>query len=89
MIETEEGHMRARTLLKNRRIGDPFLERRSGDDRREAYDLDYFEQENVERRKIAERRHGNDRRAQCVKVSQWSSVCPDTKPPIAKRPQQR
>jgi hypothetical protein len=75
--------------LKDRRIGDPFLERRSGDDRREAYDLDYFEQANVERRKIAERREGNDRRAQCVMVSQWSSVCPNMKSPIAKRPQKR
>ena len=28
--------------LKNIRKTDPFLDRRSGDDRREAYDLDYF-----------------------------------------------
>jgi hypothetical protein len=61
--------------LKDRRIGDPFLDRRSGDDRRGAYDLDYFEHDNVERRKIVEHRHGNDRRAKCVMVSQWSSVC--------------
>jgi hypothetical protein len=62
--------------LIDRRIADPFLERRSGEDRREAYDLDYFGQDNVERRKFVERRQENDRRADCVKVSQWSSVCP-------------
>jgi hypothetical protein len=36
--------------LRNGRIADPFLDRRSGDDRREAYELDYFAQGGIERR---------------------------------------
>ena len=65
--------------LKDRRIGDPFLDRRSGDDRRESYDLDYFEQGGVERRIGIDRRQRGERRVQCVNVSQWSSICPDKK----------
>jgi hypothetical protein len=62
--------------LKDRRIGDPYLDRRSGDDRREHYGLDFFEQGGVERRSSIEPRQKGERRAQCIKVSQWSSVCP-------------
>jgi hypothetical protein len=65
--------------LKNRRIGDQFLDRRSGDDRREAYELDYFEQSGVERRSGIDCRQKGEHRAQCVNVSEWSSVCPDKK----------
>lgn len=65
--------------LKDNRTADPFMDRRSGEDRRHAYDLDYFEQGGVERRKTGERRETDERRDQCVKVSDWSSVCPDTK----------
>jgi hypothetical protein len=64
---------------KDGRIADPFLDRRSGDDRREAYELDYFEQGGVERRIGIDPRQKGERRVQCVNVSQWSSVCPDTK----------
>jgi hypothetical protein len=60
--------------LKDRRIGDPHLDRRSGDDRREHDGLDFFVQGGVERRSIEPRQKG-ERRAQCIKVSQWSSVC--------------
>ena len=67
--------------LKDRRIGDPYLDRRSGSDRRENYDLDFFEQGGVEKRSGIELRHKGERRGQWVKVSQWSSVCPKTKPP--------
>ena len=66
--------------LKDRRIGDPYLDRRSGNDRRENYDLDFFEQGGVERRTGIEPRHKGERRAQWVKVSKWSSVCPEKKP---------
>jgi tetratricopeptide (TPR) repeat protein len=68
--------------LKDGRIGDPFLDRRSGDDRREAYELGYFAQGGIERRSGVESRQKGDRRVQCVNVSQWSSVCPKTKPPV-------
>ena len=68
--------------LKDRRIADQFLDRRSGDDRREAYDLDFFEQGVVERRSGIDCRQKGERRAQCVNVSEWSSVCPKTKSPV-------
>jgi len=68
--------------LKDRRIGDPYLDRRCGDDRREAYELDYFAQGGIERRSGVESRQTGERRAQYVNVSQWSSVCSKTKSPV-------
>jgi hypothetical protein len=64
--------------LKDRRIADPYLDRRSGDDRREAYELGFFAQGGIERRKGVERRLTSERRAQYVNVTQWSSICPKT-----------
>jgi hypothetical protein len=61
---------------EDKRIADPFSDRRSGDDRRGAYDLDYFEQGGQERRQQAERRTTDERRGHCTRVSEWSSVCP-------------
>jgi predicted Zn finger-like uncharacterized protein len=65
--------------LKKRRIRDPLLDRRSGDDRREAYELGYFAQGSIEKRKGMERRHKDERRDHHVRISQWSSVCTTTK----------
>lgn len=56
---------------------DPFADRRCGDDRRKVYSLDYFQQDNPDRRSGRERRSGKERRSHCVRVSTWSSVCPD------------
>jgi hypothetical protein len=53
------------------------FDRRSGDDRRRVYNLDYFEKGGLERRKQNERRRTGERRANCVRVSDWSSVCFD------------
>jgi hypothetical protein len=64
---------------KEKRTADPFLDRRSGEDRRQAYDLDYFEQGGMERRMTDERRKADERRDQCVKVGKWTSVCPEKK----------
>ena len=64
-------------ILKDDRKIDPFLDRRSGEDRREAYDLDYFLDGGEERREGTERRQFDERREDCFRVSQWSSVCPD------------
>ena len=61
---------------KKIRKTDPFLDRRSGDDRREAYDLDYFLEGGEERREQDERRRSLERREGCIRVSEWSSVCP-------------
>ena len=62
-------------MQNNKRARDPMLDRRSGSDRREAYDLDYFDQDGAERRSGKKRRQQNERRCQCVRVSEWSSVC--------------
>ena len=64
-------------VLKDDRINDPFVDRRSGEDRRVAYDLDYFQDGGIERRKRIDRRQQDDRRGNCVRVSKWSSVCAD------------
>jgi predicted Zn finger-like uncharacterized protein len=65
--------------FKKRRIRDPLLDRRSGDDRREAYELGYFAQSSIEKRKSIERRQKDERRDQYVRISQWSSVCANPK----------
>jgi hypothetical protein len=74
--------MSDRQTMKDRRIGDPFLDRRCGDDRRESYELGYFAHGGIERRSGIERRQTGERRAQYVNVTQWSSVCPKTKSPV-------
>ena len=63
--------------LKKIRKTDPFLDRRCGEDRREAYDLDYFRDGGTERRQQDERRQPLERREGCIRVSEWSSICPD------------
>ena len=62
------------------RQADPLEDRRSGEDRRIAYDLDYFQDGGFERRAQKERRNPNERRGGCLRVSQWSSVCPPEEP---------
>jgi hypothetical protein len=61
---------------EEKRKSDPFLDRRNPDDRRQTYDIDYFSEGGRERREAEERRTPGERRKDCVKVSQWSSVCP-------------
>lgn len=51
-----------------------FVDRRSGEDKRKAYSLDYFVAGGAERRGGSERRRGNERRFGWLKVSQWYSV---------------
>ena len=63
--------------FKNARIADPYLDRRSGDDRREAYEVGFFAQGGIERRSGVESRQKGERRFHCVNVSEWSSVCPN------------
>jgi hypothetical protein len=66
-------------LLRERRIGDPYRDRRSGDDRREVYDLEFFDKGGMERRSGVEIRQKQGRRVQCVNVSEWSCICPPRK----------
>jgi hypothetical protein len=51
------------------------IDRRSGEDRRKRYSLDYFSNGGVERRlQSADRRAGGpDRRRNWIRVSSWSS----------------
>jgi predicted Zn finger-like uncharacterized protein len=65
--------------IKKRRVRDPLLDRRSGDDRREAYELGYFAHGGIEKRKGIERRQEDERRDHHVRISQWSSVCVNPK----------
>lgn len=58
-----------------KRKSDPYLDRRSGDDRRYIYSIDYFSDDGLERRADAERRDPKERRTDCVRVTKWSSVC--------------
>ncbi|MCK5205166.1 MAG: hypothetical protein KAR15_14890 [Desulfobacterales bacterium] len=69
--------MNEKTSLLNDRTADPYVDRRSGDDRRVVYDSDYFESGGMERRRAKDRRQQNERRDSCIRVSKWSSVCPD------------
>ena len=62
---------RDKAHLKGRSV----MDRRTGDDRRETYDLNYFTTGGVERRKMYERRHRRkDRRKKWVMVDTCCSV---------------
>ena len=50
------------------------IDRRSGEDRRVVYNLDYFLNGGIKRRKEKERRTKVERRSGWVRVSKWSSV---------------
>ena len=63
----------------DRRITDPYVDRRSGEDRRQVYDFDYWDSRGIERRSSKDRREQKERRVSCVNVSEWSSVCPNDK----------
>ncbi|MGD8883753.1 MAG: hypothetical protein PVI82_17775 [Desulfobacterales bacterium] len=69
--------MKDEMSLPNDRKRDPYVDRRSGDDRRVVYDSDYFENGGMERRQGQDRRQQSERRDGCTRVSKWSSVCPD------------
>lgn len=58
------------------RRGDPFSDRRSGEDRRVVYSLVYFQHGNICRRNEIEQRTNAERREGYIRVSEWSSVCP-------------
>ena len=67
--------MKEEKISKDARKSDPYVDRRSGGDRRQVYDADYFQNGGVERRSGKERRQNSERRRDCTKISQWSSVC--------------
>jgi hypothetical protein len=67
--------MEQEKILKDARLSDPYLDRRSGEDRRQVYDADYFQNGGKERRSGIERRQQNERRKNFIRVSEWSSIC--------------
>ncbi len=50
------------------------IDRRSGEDNRRSYNLDYFFGGGVERRRRRERRRLEERRRNWVRVNRWCSV---------------
>jgi hypothetical protein len=67
--------MDEKPILKERRVRDPYVDRRLGEDRRQVYDTDYWESGGIERRSVKDRRQPKERRDSWVKVSKWSSIC--------------
>jgi hypothetical protein len=54
-----------------------FFDRRSGQDRRKAYNIDYFLEGGLERRNSANgdrRNRPQDRRRDWIKINRWSSL---------------
>jgi hypothetical protein len=64
---------------RQKRTSDPYLDRRSGEDRREVHLLEYFLKGNPDRRHSRERRLNEERRKGYIRINEWSSVCPDAK----------
>ncbi len=69
--------MQEKLKLKNNRVTDPYLDRRSGDGRREAYDSDFLNGE-VERRTGKDRQQKGERRDGYIRVIDWSSARGDS-----------
>jgi hypothetical protein len=60
--------------MDNQEVKRSPVDRRSGQDRRKSYSLDYFAEGGIERRKGKERRQGGERRSEWIKVSKWCSI---------------
>ena len=58
------------------RSGDPYLDRRTGEDRRVKYSLTYFSDGGKERRGHGERRKRLERRKGYIRITSWTSVGP-------------
>jgi hypothetical protein len=61
--------MKEKQPLKDRRIEDPYFDRRSGDDRRKLSDLEFFEHGGIERRSGVESRQDGNHSVQSVNGS--------------------
>ena len=60
----------------NQRNQDPYLDRRSGEDKRLRYSLSYFSEGGMERRVFKERRKEMERRKGYIRIGPWTSVGP-------------
>lgn len=63
--------------VRQKRRGDPYLDRRSGEDRRKVHLLEYFLKGRPDRRSGIERRHNGERREGYIRINEWASICPD------------
>ena len=61
---------------ENSRSRDPYLDRRTGEDRRVKYSLTYFSSGGKERRDYGERRKRRERRKGYIRITPWTSVGP-------------
>ena len=64
-------------IFKDKKLRDTkraLLDRRSEFDRRNVYDLDYFQTDGKERRKLNNRRSTSERRAGWLRINKWLSV---------------
>ncbi len=50
------------------------LDRRSGEDRRKKYSMNYFLKGGIERRKNEERRKQGERRSDWLRIDKWYSI---------------
>lgn len=50
------------------------LDRRTCESMRKSINLNYFTDGGIERRKLTDRRHPNERRSDWMRVSKWCSV---------------
>ena len=69
--------MATQHVQRDKRMGDPYMDRRTGEDRRQAHFIGFFTRGGIERRRSKERREGIERREGCIQVTEWSSVCVD------------
>lgn len=67
--------MAVKQLHREKRVADPYMDRRSGEDRRQVHYLNFFADGGRERRRSRERRDAKERRKGCIQVTKWSSVC--------------
>ena len=75
LVFTHKIDMGKKPIFTNRRVADPYVDRRSGEDRRKVYSSDYWDNWGIERRTLKERRLPKERRSSFARVSKWSSVC--------------
>ena len=69
-IETSESNKKSEKASVKRSL----VDRRSGEDKRKRYSLDYFTDGGEERRKGKERRQSEERRSGWARVYKWCSV---------------
>jgi hypothetical protein len=76
MIQTKRKEKLRNSFLEKGRQSR--LDRRSGEDRRKIYSLDYFIKGGKERRHINERRHKGERRTEWIRIDKWYSIFNDS-----------